>query len=101
MLNNVSVPGSCKRRNVELYYECAKTQEKATTGERGRMRKTVRQEGQQSVRDILTVMHPAAQTLKDIGITMASKAFLTPANVKVWGVWAELKELDSGSHWSD
>jgi hypothetical protein len=52
-------------------------------------------------RDILTVMHPAAQTLKDIGITMASKALLTQASVKVWGVWAELKELDSASHWSD
>jgi hypothetical protein len=28
---------------------------------------TARQEGQQSVRDILSVMHPSAQTLKDIG----------------------------------
>ena len=62
---------------------------------------TTRQEGQQSVRDILSVMHPSAQTLKDIGITMASKALLTQAHVKVWGVWAELKELASGSHWSD
>jgi hypothetical protein len=46
-------------------------------------------------------MHPAAQTLKDIGITMASKALLTQASVKVWGVWAELKELANASHWSD
>jgi hypothetical protein len=33
-------------------------------------------------------MHPSAQTLKDIGITMTSKALLTHVNVKVWGVWA-------------
>jgi hypothetical protein len=90
-----------KGKTVELYYEYAKPQEKAQTGERGRMRMTARQEGQQSVRDILTVMHPAAQTLKDIGITMASKALLTQASVKVWGVWAELKELANASHWSD
>ena len=32
---------------------------------------------------------------------MASKALLTQANVKVLGVWAELKEHASGSHWSD
>ena len=62
---------------------------------------TVRQEGQQSVRDILSVMHPSDQTLKDIGITMASKEFLTQVNVKVWGVWTELKELVRESHWSD
>jgi hypothetical protein len=63
---------------------------------------TARQEGQQSVRDILSVMHPSsAQTLKDIGITMASKALLAQANMKVWGVGAELKDLASGSHWPD
>ncbi len=66
-----------KGKTVDLYYENAKPQEKDTTGERGRMRMTVRQEGQQSVRDILSVMHPSAQTLKDIGITMVSKALLT------------------------
>ncbi len=33
--------------------------------------------------------------------TTASKALLTQTNVKVWGVWAELKEHASGSHWSD
>ncbi len=65
------------------------------------MRITVRQEGQKSVRDILTVMHPVVQTLKDIGITMASKALLTQVSVKVWGVWTELKELASVNHWSD
>jgi hypothetical protein len=62
---------------------------------------TARQEGQQSVRDILIVMNPSAQTLKDIGITMTSKALLTQTNVKVWGVWAELKEFAIGSHSSD
>ena len=63
---------------------------------------TTRQEGQQSVRDILVTMHPTAQTLKDIGITKESKAFLTQANVKAWSAWAELKkEFASGSHWSD
>ncbi len=62
-----------KGKTVELYYEYVKSQEKATTGERGRMRMTVRQEGQQSAQ----------------------------ANVKVWDVWAELKDLASGSHWSD
>jgi hypothetical protein len=72
-----------KGKTVELYYGYAEPQEKATTGERGRMRMTARQEGQQSVRDILSVMHPSAQNLKDIGITMASKALLTQANVKV------------------
>jgi hypothetical protein len=82
-----------KGKTVEIYYEYAKPQEKAQTDERGRIRMTVRQEGQQSVRDILTVMHPAPQTLKDIGITMASKSLLTKATVKVWGVWAELKDL--------
>ncbi len=62
---------------------------------------TVRQKGQQSVRNILSVMHPSAKTLKDIGITMTIKAFLTQANVKVWGVWTELKEFASECHWSD
>jgi hypothetical protein len=62
---------------------------------------TVRQEGQQSVRDILSVMHPSAQTLKDVGITMSSKTLLTQVNVKVWDVWSELKEVASGGHWSD
>ena len=63
---------------------------------------TVRQEGQQSVRDILATMHPTTQTLKDIGITKESKAFLTQANVKAWSTWAELKEeYASGSHSSD
>jgi hypothetical protein len=76
-------------------------QEKTITGEKGRTRMTSRQEGQQSVTDILSVMHPSVQTLKDIGITMTSIAFLTQANVKVWGVWAELKEIVSGSPWSD
>jgi hypothetical protein len=90
-----------KGKSVELYYEYAKPQEKTTTGERGRMRMTDRQEGQQSVRDILSVIHPSAQTLKDIGITMTIKTLLTQANVKVWGVWAELKEIASGSHLSD
>ncbi len=90
-----------KGKTVDLYYENAKPQEKDTKGERGRMRMTARQEGQQSVRDILSVMYSSAQTLKDIGITMASKAILTQANVKVWGVWAELKEFASGRHWSD
>jgi hypothetical protein len=66
-----------KGKTVELYYEYAKPQEKTQTGERGRMRMTTRQEGQQSVRDILSVMHPETQTLKDIGITMTSKALLT------------------------
>jgi hypothetical protein len=57
---------------------------------------TVRQGGQQSVRDILTGIHPATQTVKDIGITMASKMLLTQAKVKkVWGVWTELKVLAS------
>ena len=63
---------------------------------------TTRQEGQQSVRDILVTMHPTAQTLKDIGITKEIKAFLTQANVKAWRTWSELKkEHVSGSHWSD
>ncbi len=90
-----------KDKTVELYYEYAKPQEKTTTGARGRMRMTTRQDGQQSVRDILSVMHPSDQTLKDIGITMASKALLTQVNVKVWGVWTELREFASGIHWSN
>jgi hypothetical protein len=89
-----------KDKTVEFYYEYANPQEKVTTGERGRIRITVRQEGQQSVRDI-SVIHPSTQTLKDIGITMTSKDLLTQYNVKVWGVWTELKEFASGSHWSD
>ncbi len=67
-----------KDKTVDLYYEYAEPQEKTQTGERGRMQMTSRQERQQSVRDILTVMHPAAQTLKDIGITMASKVQTRP-----------------------
>jgi hypothetical protein len=93
-----------KDKTVELHYEYAKPQEKEQTCERGRIRMTVRharQEGQQSVRDILTVMHTAGQTLQDIGITMASKALLTQDSVKVWGVWAELKEFSNARHWSD
>ena len=46
---------------------------------------TVRQEGQQSVRDILATIHPTAQTLKDIGITKENKTFLTQANVTIEG----------------
>ncbi len=90
-----------KGKTVEVYYEYAKPQEKSTTGESGWMWMTTRQEGQQSVRDILSVMNPSDQTLKDIGITMTSKALLTQTNVKVWGVSTELKELASGSHLSD
>ena len=62
---------------------------------------TVRQEGRQSVRDMLSVMYSSVQTLKDIGITMTRKGLLTQVNVKIWVVWAELKEFVSGSHWSD
>ena len=60
---------------------------------------TVRQEGHQSVRDILTTIHPTTQTLKDIRITKESKVFLTEANAKVWNAWADLKkEYSNGSH---
>ena len=63
---------------------------------------TARQVGLQSVRDILATMHPTAQTLKDIGITKESKAFLTQANVKAYSAWTELKkEYVRGRHWSD
>ena len=34
--------------------------------------------------------------LKDIGITMTSKALLTQTNVKVWGVWTELSVEATG-----
>ena len=54
------------------------------------------------MRDILATMHSTTQTLKDIGITKESKAFVTQANVKAWSAWAELKtEYASGIHWSD
>ena len=50
----------------------------------------------------MATMHSTTQTLKDIGITKESKAFVTQANVKAWSAWAELKtEYASGIHWSD
>jgi hypothetical protein len=53
------------------------------------MRMTARGEGQQSIREVLTVMHPGVQTLKDIGIAPESKMLLARDIVTCWAAMLE------------
>jgi len=84
------------KRVIELQYEFIEPQSKDKVGSVGKMRMTAREEGLQSAREVLAVMHPGAQTLKDIGIASESKLLLARANITCWS--SMIEELGSSIH---
>ncbi len=69
---------------IELQYEFIEPQSKAKVGSVGKIRMTAREEGLQSVREVLSVIHPVMQTLEDIGIAPESKVLLARVSVTCW-----------------